>query len=378
LSRSKARLKAKSMQLFTSVKLGRLELPNRVIMAPMNRARCDADRVPTPMVAEYYRQRAGAGLVITEASSISPMSQSRPHASAIYLDSHVAGWAQVAAAVHGAGGRIFQQINHLGRKSDPSRMPDGLVPVAPSAIAAKGQVAGLNGPIDFAVPRALEPDEIAGIVGQFRQAARNAGAAGMDGIEIHGANAYLIDQFLKSKSNLRTDAYGGGVENRARLLIEITKAAIGELGAERVGVRISPHLAADGIGDSDVGATFGYVAGALGRLGIAYLHLIEAAQPDTDQSPPAGTQPLLPAIRQAFSGKLIVNGAYDRARAEAVIAAGLADAVAFARLYIPNPDLAERLALDAPLAEADPATIFSGGAEGYIDYPALEKADAGR
>jgi N-ethylmaleimide reductase len=366
-----------SKPLFTPLQLGRLQLPNRVIMAPMNRARCDAGRAPTAMVGEYYRQRAGAGLLITEASSVSPMSQSRPNASAIYLDGQVAAWRLVAETVHAAGGRIFQQIYHLGRKSDPSRMPGGAAPVAPSAIAAKGQVAGLNGPVDFALPRTLESDEIPAIVEQFRVAAANAAAAGMDGVEIHGANAYLVDQFLKDKSNRRNDAYGGAIEARARFLMEVTEAAIAEIGADRVGVRISPHLSVDGIGDSDVAASFTHVAGALGKLGIAYLHLVEAVVPGLPQSPPDGTQPLLPAIRAAFPGTLIVNSAYDQTRAEAVIGAGLADAVAFATLYISNPDLVERFRIGAPLAEADPATTHGGGAKGYIDYPALQTTAAG-
>ncbi|MBT3552444.1 MAG: alkene reductase [Rhodospirillaceae bacterium] len=366
-----------SKQLFSSMKLGRLDLPNRIIMAPMNRARCDAGRAPTDMVGEYYSQRASAGLLITEASSVSRLSQSRPNASAIYQDNQVEAWGRVAKTVHAAGGRIFQQIYHLGRKSDPSRMPDGLLPLAPSAIAAKGEVAGLNGPVDFAVPRALETDEIPDVVEEFRLAARGAGKAGMDGIEIHGANAYLVDQFLKDKSNRRVDGYGGDVAARVRFLMEVTQAAIDELGADRVGVRISPHLSVDGIGDSDVAATFTHVAGALGSLGIAYLHLVEAVVPGTPQAPTVGSEPLLPAIRTAFRGAIIVNGGYDQAKAEAVVEAGLADAVAFARLYISNPDLVDRFRLDAPLAEADAATTHGGGAKGYIDYPVLQPAAAG-
>lgn len=366
-----------SKQLFSSIKLGRIELPNRIIMAPMNRARCDADRAPTDMVGEYYSQRASAGLLITEASSVSPLSQSRPNASAMYLDNQVEAWGRVAKTVHDAGGRIFQQIYHLGRKSDPSRMPDGLAPVAPSAIAAKGEVAGRNGPVEFAVPRALETDEIPGVVEEFRIAARNAGKAGMDGIEIHGANAYLVDQFIKDKSNRRVDGYGGDVQARVRFLMDVTQAAVDELGADRVGVRISPHLTVDGIGDSDVAATFTHVAGALGSLGIGYLHLVEAVVAGTPQAPLEGAEPLLPSIRKAFPGAIIVNGGYDQAKAEAVVETGLADAVAFARLYISNPDLVARFRNDAPLAEPDAATTHGGGAKGYIDYPVLQPAAAG-
>lgn len=377
--------------LFSPIRVGALELPNRVVMAPMARARSDDNRAPTPMVAEYYAQRASAGLIVTEASSVSPLSQSRPHASAIYLPLHVQGWARVADAVHAAGGRIFQQIYHLGRKSDPSRMPGGAPPVAPSAIAARGQVAGVSGPVDFAVPRALETGEIAGVVAEFRNAAANAKAAGMDGVEIHGANGYLIDEFLRDGTNRRTDRYGGGPENRVRFLLEIVDAVAsvfrpgifgaGVSGAGRVGVRLSPHHRGDGIFDSDPAEIFGHAAAQLSARGIAYLHLIEAAVPGLPQSPapgaPAqfpeerGAPAVLATVRRAFPGPLIVNGGYTRASAEAVIASGQADLVAFATLYIANPDLVERLRRDGPFNTPDPATFHTGGAKGYVDYPRL-------
>ena len=238
--------------------------------------------------AEYYAQRAGVGLIVTEASSVSPLSVSRPGAAAIFRERQAEGWRGIAQAVHAKGGVIFQQLYHLGRKSDPSRMPEGTVPVAPSAIAAEGEVAGLNGPVPFATPRALATEEIPGIVAEFRRAAANARGAGMDGVEIHGANAYLIDEFLRDGTNRRTDRYGGTVENRARLLVEVVEAAIGVFGADRVGVRLSPHQRGDGIADSDPAAMFGHAAAALDTLGIAYLHLIEAIAPGLPQSPPDG------------------------------------------------------------------------------------------
>ncbi len=323
------------------------------------------------MVADYYAQRASAGLIVSEASSVSPLSVSRPHASAIYNEVHTRGWQRVADRVHAAGGRIFQQLYHLGRKSDPSRMPEGALPVAPSAIAARGQVNGVNGPIDFAVPRALETAEIADVVGEFKAAAINAKSAGMDGAEIHGANCYLVDQFLRDGSNRRTDRYGGSVANRARFLLEVVDAVVAVFGRERVGVRLSPHARGDGIFDSDPAATFGYAAAALTDLGIAYLHLIEATKPGLPQSPPEGVQPLMAILRRTFRGPLIVNGGYDKASANAVISAGTADLVAFAALYIANPDLVERFRRDAPLNPPDPLSFHQGGAKGYIDYPTL-------
>ncbi len=359
------------MNLFTPCRLGSLELPNRFAMAPLARARCGDDRAPTELVARYYTQRGTAGLMITEASSVSPMSVSRPHAAAIHSPAQTAGWKHVADGVHAAGGRIFQQLYHLGRKSDPSRMPHGEAPVAPSAIAARGQIGGLHGPVDFAMPRALETDEIAGVVGEFRAAAANALRAGMDGVEIHGANCYLIDQFLRDGANVRTDRYGGCVENRARFMLEVVEAAIEVFGRERVGVRLSPHAHGDGIFDSDPAATFCHAASALNELGIAYLHLVEARRPGLGQSPREGAPALLPAIRQNFRQTLIVNGGYDKASANDMIASGAADMVAFGALFIANPDLVERFSRNAPLNSPRPASFHQGGAEGYVDYPSL-------
>ena len=357
--------------LLSPIRVGRLTLPNRIVMAPMQRARNDVDRVPTEIVCRYYAQRASMGLLISEASSVSPLSVGRPGAAAIFDPAQAAGWARVAAAVHAKGGIMFQQLYHLGRKSDPSRMPSGETPVSASAVAATGQVQGMAGPVPFAVPRPLRLDEMPGIVAQFRAAAAAARGAGMDGIEIHGANGYLIDQFLRDGANRRTDRYGGSITNRARLLLEIVAAVCDEVGADRVGVRLSPYARGDGLADSDPAALFTHVAAALAETGVAYLHLIEAARPGLPQSPPDGAPRLLPALRRAFPRPIIVNGGFTLASAAAALAAGEADLVSFAALAIANPDLPERWRRAAPLNEPDRSTFYDGGAKGYVDYPAL-------
>ncbi len=357
--------------LLEPIRVGPFALRNRVVLAPMQRARNDAERVPTDIMCQYYIQRASMGLLISEASSVSPLSVGRPGAAAIFRPAQAEGWRRVASAVHAHGATMFQQLYHVGRKSDPSRMPPGEIPVSASAVPAKGQVNGANGPVEFATPRPLATDEIAGVVGQFRQAAKNARYAGMDGIEIHGANGYLIMQFLCDGTNKRTDRYGGAIANRARLLLEIVEAVIGEVGAERTAVRISPHFRTDGIGDTDAPALFGHVAAALKDLGVAYLHIIEADHPGTPQSPPDGMRRLAPELRRAFGGPVVVNGGYTLESAERALAAGAADAVSFAALAIANPDLPERLRRKATLNKPDHATFYDGGAKGYTDYPAL-------
>lgn len=354
------------MSLFSSAPLGHLTLANRVVMAPLGRARSDEQtRQPLPRVATYYRQRASAGLIISEATHVSAESVSRPGGSAIHDDAQVEAWKPVTAAVHAEGGRIFQQLFHLGRKAHPHRLPGNLLPVAPSAIAAIGEVSTPNGQQPFPVPRALESEEIAQRVEDFRIAARNAGRAGFDGVEIHAANGYLIDQFLRDGANQRDDAYGGSVVNRARFLLEIVDAAIGELGAQRVGVRISPNVEYDGIRDSEPLALYSHVARELQRRGIAYLHLIE---PDATPQ----ERRLAPTLRQLFSGPLILAGDFDRDSARAAIEQGRADFVAFGRLFIANPDLVERFRQDAPLNAPDEASFYVGGDQGYIDYPFLQ------
>jgi len=354
------------MSLFQPGRLGDLTTPNRIVMAPLGRARnSDPGREPAGRSAIYYTQRATAGLIISEATHVSACSVSRPGTGAIHSVAQVAAWKKVTNAVHAVQGRIFQQLFHLGRKADPDRLPGGALPVAPSAIAALGEISTPHGPKPFPVPRALGRDEIPGIIAQFRHAAVNAHAAGFDGIELHAANGFLIDQFLRDSANQRGDDYGGAVENRARLLLGIVDDAIGILGAGGVGVRISPHATQDGLDDSNPAALYSHVARKLSERSIAYLHLIE---PDaTPEAKKLGT-----LLRGLFNGPLILAGDFDRDSAEAAIAEGRADYVAFGRLYIANPDLVERFRLGAPLNEPDVATFYAGGDAGYIDYPSLD------
>jgi len=351
--------------LFTPLRVGALKLPNRVVMAPLGRARADAEnRTPTPSVVAYYVQRASAGLIISEATHVSPHSVSRPGTAAIHSDSQVTAWKQVTDAVHAAGGRIFQQLFHLGRKADPARLPDGGLPPAPSAIAAKGVFSTDAGPQPFPVPRALTIDEIPNLVTEFGKAARNSKAAGFDGIEIHAANGFLIDQFLRDSANQRRDRYGGSIENRARFLLEVVDATAAEFGADRVGVRLSPHALGDGTFDTTPEATFRYVAEHLGRRDLAYLHLIEpVTTPDEAR--------LATALREAFLGPLILCGGFQRATAQRALSESHADGIAFGVGFIANPDLVERLQGDAPWNTPDPSTFYAGGDRGYLDYPYL-------
>ncbi len=351
--------------LFTKFAIGPLALPNRIVMAPMTRSRAGNGNVPTPLMAEYYTQRASAGLLITEASQVSPEGVGYPSTPGIHSEAQIAGWQQVTSAVHAAGGRIFLQLWHVGRISHPSMQPDGQLPVAPSAIAAKGQVYTSSGLQDFVTPRALATDEIPGVVAQFATGARNALAAGFDGVEIHGANGYLIDQFLRDGTNRRTDGYGGSIANRTRFLLEVTEAVAAVWGAGRVGVRLSPQGSFNDMADSHPAALFGHAAAELGRLGLAYLHLVD---------PIAGAglpPPIAPRLRTAFAGPLMVNGGYSRETAELALAGGVADLVSFGVPFLANPDLPERLAAGAALNAADPASFYGGTAKGYTDYPTL-------
>lgn len=337
-------------------------------MAPLGRARAhEATREPTPTVVRYYSQRATAGLLISEATHVSPDSVSRPGTSAIHSEGQVAAWHRVTDAVHAAGGRIFQQLFHLGRKADPARLPKGGLPAAPSAIAAKGEFSTAEGPRPFPVPRPLATEEIPQVVEEFGRAAANSKRAGFDGVEIHGANGFLVDQFLRDGANRRTDNYGGSVENRARFLLDVVDAAAASFGADRVGVRISPHARGDGTDDSTPLATFGYVAKQLRAQRVAYLHLIEpVATPAEDR--------FAPAIRAAFRGPLILCGGFDRRSAWEAVADGRADLIAFGVGFIANPDLVERLRRNAPWNTPDPATFYTGGEKGYTDYPFLDAA----
>ena len=355
--------------LFTPVQLGALTLRNRVVMAPMTRNRAGPGNVPGALAAEYYAQRASAGLIVTEATQVSPQGVGYPGTPGIHSEAQVAGWRRVTDAVHAAGGRIFLQLWHVGRISHPSLQPDGALPVAPSAIAAAGDAFTASGPQPFVTPRALETAEIPGIVAQFEAGARHALAAGFDGVEIHGANGYLIDQFLRDGTNRRTDRYGGSLENRARFLLEVTEAVAHVWGPARVGVRISPQSDFNSMSDRDPRATFGHAALALAPFGLAYLHVVEPAN-----ALPEGARPLVPDLKEAFGGPLMVNGGYTRALAEAVLARGEADLVSFGSSFLANPDLPLRLARNAPLNAPDPATFYGGTEHGYTDYPALEDA----
>ena len=360
-----------NIDLFTPLALGPLTLPNRLAMAPLTRNRSTLEGVPQPLNVEYYRQRASAGLLITEATCIAPEGIGYPLTPGIWSDAQVAGWQAVTTAVHEEGGRIYCQLWHVGRISHPSLQPDGKLPVAPSAIAPAGEAVTYQGAQPFVTPRALETAELPGIVAQYRHAAAQARAAGFDGIEVHAANGYLLDEFLRDGSNRRTDAYGGGVDNRARLLLEVLEAVCPVWGADRVGVRLSPVQPFNDMRDSDPRGTFSRVVELLNRFGLAYLHLTEMGK---DAPGAAGPffDPL--ELRAIWKGVLMTNAGYDRDSANALLAAGRADLVAFGVPFIANPDLPARYKAGAPLNAADPATFYGGGAQGYTDYPFLGTA----
>lgn len=346
--------------LFDPIQVGDLQLPNRIIMAPLTRCRADAGRVPNALMTEYYRQRATAGLIITEATSVAPMGVGYPDTPGIWSDEQVAGWQNVTAAVHQAGGRIMLQLWHVGRISDPHYL-NGELPVAPSAIAADGHVSLLRPKKAYVTPRALLTDEIASIVEAYRLGAENAKKAGFDGVEIHGANGYLLDQFLQDGSNQRTDQYGGSIENRARLMLEVTDAVISVWGAGRVGMHLAPRADAHSMGDSQRSDTFGYLVQRLAKRNIAFICAREAKADDS----------LGPKLKQLFGGVYIANEKFNKDSANALIAGGDADAVAFGVPYIANPDLVARFAGNNELNNAKPELFYSGGAAGYTDYPAL-------
>jgi N-ethylmaleimide reductase len=360
-----------TIDLFSRFRLGSLELPNRIVMAPMTRNRAGPGNAPTALNAAHYAQRASAGLIVAEASQVSPQGLGYPGTPGIHSDEQVAGWKLVTDAVHAAGGRIFLQLWHVGRISHPALQPDGALPVAPSAIAPAGQAWTLDGMKPYVTPRALATAELPGIVAQYRAGAANAKAAGFDGVEVHAAHGYLLDQFLRDSTNRRSDAYGGSAENRARLLIEVMEAVAGVWGAARVGVHLSPtNLAFNDISDSDPAATFSTVVRALDRLGLAYLHLVEPGPAD-----PVGPGPRLDAafFRPLWRTALIANKAYDLVRANAVLGSGAADLVSFATAFIANPDLPVRLRRGAPLNAADRKTFYGGAEKGYTDYPTLSQ-----
>ena len=346
--------------LFDPLQLGLLTLPNRIFLAPLTRARAGQQRVPNALMAEYYRQRASAGLILTEATSVTPMGVGYANTPGIWSEEQVAGWKLITQAVHEAGGRIFLQLWHVGRISDPMFL-DGALPVAPSAIAAAGHVSIVRPEKPFVTPRALDLSEIPGIIEAFRKGAENARLAGFDGVEIHGANGYLLDQFLQTKTNHRTDAYGGSLENRARLMLEVTDAVISVWGADRVGMHLAPRGDAHDMGDANPLETFTHVAHELGRRKIAFICAREHQAPTS----------IGPALKKAFGGVYVANEKFTLETGNAILSAGDADAVAFGVPFLANPDLPKRLAQNAPLNPPDPSTFYADGAKGYTDYPAL-------
>jgi 2,4-dienoyl-CoA reductase-like NADH-dependent reductase (Old Yellow Enzyme family) len=349
--------------LLTPLTIGELSLPNRIIMAPLTRCRADAGRVPNAMMAEYYAQRATAGLIITEATSVDPMGVGYPDTPGIWSDAQVEGWKLVTNAVHKAGGQILLQLWHVGRVSDPMYL-DGALPVAPSAIAPSGHVSLVRPEKPFVTPRALTIPEIKNIIEAFRKGAENAKRAGFDGVEIHGANGYLLDQFLQDSCNKRDDEYGGSIENRARLMVEVTDAVIGVWGAGRVGMHLAPRGDAHGMGDSNLTAIFGYIATELGKRKIAFICAREGL----------GDNRLGPMLKKNFGGVYIANEGFTKETAEQVLQAGEADAVAFGKAIIANPDLVKRFATGAELNKSRPELFYGKGPEGYTDYPYLNDA----
>jgi N-ethylmaleimide reductase len=357
-----------ALDIFSPLELGPLTLPNRAVMAPMTRNRAGPGNAPGPLNATYYAQRASAGLIVSEGTQISPQGLGYPGTPGIHSAEQVAGWKGVTEAVHAAGGRIFMQLWHVGRISHPSLQPDGALPVAPSAIAPGGQAMTTEGLKPFVMPRALDTAEIMGIVEDYRLAARNARTAGFDGVELHGANGYLIDQFLRDRTNRRMDRYGGTALNRARFLIEVSEAIVGEWGAERVGVRLSPTNPFNDVADSNPTVTFATAVGELDRFGLAYLHVVE---PVASDPMPAGTVPDIRFFRKLWRGALIGNKGYDLERANAVIREGFADLVSFAVLFLANPDLPIRFRHGGPFNAPDRKTFYGGAAAGYTDYPPI-------
>ena len=355
--------------LFTPLQVGALNLPNRVIMAPLTRCRADIGRVPSAEAVEYYRQRASAGMILTEATSVTPMGVGYPDTPGIWSDAQVEGWQRVVEAVHAAGGRVLLQLWHVGRISDPIYL-DGNLPVAPSAIRPEGTVSLVRPKKEFVTPRALKTDEIPGIVEAFRVGAENAKKAGFDGVEIHGANGYLLDQFLQTKTNQRTDQYGGNLENRLRFPLEVTDAVLSVWNADRVGYHLAPKADAHDMGDEDLEETFIALARELGQRKLAFLFARESREDNY----------LEPKIKAAFGGVTIANQNLTKDEAEHLLKSGQADAVSWGQLFIANPDLPLRLERDAPLNPPNPATFYqypSGDkAEGYTDYPALELVEA--
>jgi len=368
------------MSLLSPYKMGDLKFRNRMVMAPMTRCRAIEGNIPGPSTVTYYAQRVSAGLIITEGSQVSPLGVGFNRTPGIYSPEQVAGWKKVTAAVHQGDGKIFLQLWHVGRMSHPDYL-GGALPVAPSAIPINEEIHTPTGKKKIPVPRALSGSEIKDVVRQFRQGARNAREAGFDGVEIHGANGYLLDQFLRDGSNRRTDDYGGSLKYRLRLPLEVARAVLEEWGPGRVGYRLSPHFFLHGMSDADAATTFSLCAQELGSMGIGYIHLIEPVGGRLGMTPPG--ELLAPRIRGKFNGTLMLNGGYDASSGNGVIESGLADLVSFGIPFLANPDLPDRFRKNAPLNREDPSTFYTGEDMGYTDYPALgsgeeEKPDTGK
>jgi len=353
-----------AIDLFAPVKVGRYQLANRVVMAPMTRSRADDAGVPGDLVPVYYAQRASAGLIISEGTFPSPMGKGYVRTPGIYSDAQVAAWKKVTEAVHAKGGRIFLQIMHAGRISDPSFLPGNATPVAPSAVQPKGASYTDEGMKAFVTPRALELAEIPSVIQEYGYATRRALEAGFDGIELHAASGYLPMQFLSSGTNLRSDAYGGSAENRVRFVVEVLQAMIAEAGADRVGIKLSPDMVFNDISDANPVETYTTLVRAIGRMGLEYLHVALFGGPTDYHS----------LLRPLFDGAYLAGGGLTRESAEALLRAGKADAAVFGSLFLANPDLPQRLQRGAPLNQPDSTTFYTPGAKGYIDYPTLDDA----
>lgn len=352
------------MKLLEPLKMGNLTLPNRVFMAPLTRCRAGPNNVPHELNALYYAQRASAGLIITEATQVSPRGVGYPNTPGIHTGSQVEGWKLVTKAVHEKGGRIFLQLWHVGRVSHPSYQPNGDLPISSSAVAIKGNINTPTGKQPYVAPRALELSEIPGVINEYREGAKNAKRAGFDGVEIHGANGYLIDQFIRDGVNIRTDRYGGSLENRARFALEVVDAVTQEWESKRVGIRLSPNGAFNGMSDSDPKGIYGYLLEHLKTRNLGYVHIIDPMENDQHLVP-------LAFIRTIYTDLIVTNSNYTRETAEAVVQERLADAVAFGKLFLANPDLPERFKKNAALNVPDAKTFYGGGEHGYTDYPSL-------
>ena len=364
--------------LFDPIHFGDIAAANRIVMAPLTRDRAGPNQVPTALMVTYYEQRASAGLIVTEGTQISAEGQGYLDTPGVYSEEQIAGWKKVTDAVHAKGGKIVVQLWHVGRISHLSLLPAGVVPVSSTAKRAKGKTFTAQGFEDVSEPRALRTDEIPRLIADYRHAARNAIAAGFDGVEVHGANGYLLEQFMRDSINDRTDAYGGSHENRARLVVEVMTAIADEIGAGRTGIRLSPVTPANDAGpDTDAQAMYGLVVDKLAPLKLAFIHVVEGATGGPRDNAPFNFVALRARFKQGNpQGAWIVNNGYTRAMAIEVVKSGGADMVAFGKHFISNPDLVERLRVDAPLAQPVRETLYGGSAEGYTDYPTMEMAPA--